>query len=163
MIDWTVFWIEAAVITMLFTGAILIPLCKNPLWWIHDYPEDIQEEYFKTHKRVPVSVKSKTVFLKKGFALLLALAVLVLLSKLAGADGFLSGFAISYGLWSVINWYDCFILDWVFFANIKKIRLPGTEHMNKAYHQKWYHFKRALIGAALGLVPSLIVGALCLV
>lgn len=28
---------------------------------------------------------------------------------------------------------------WILFANIKRIRLPGTEHMNKEYHQKWFH------------------------
>lgn len=39
--------------TIAFTAMILIPLIKNPVWWIHDFPKDIQEEYFKTHERVP--------------------------------------------------------------------------------------------------------------
>ena len=142
------------------TGLIMFPLCRNPVWRIHDYPPDIQEEYFKTHERVPVSVKSRTVFLKKACALVFALAALTLLTCLAGGDSFLSGFVISYGLWSVINWYDCFFLDWVLFANIKRIRLPGTEHMDQAYHQKWYHAKRAFIGAILGLLPCLITGVI---
>ena len=30
---------------------------------IHNYPPDIQEEYFNTHKRVDVSYKSKNVLL----------------------------------------------------------------------------------------------------
>lgn len=37
--------------------------------------------------------------------------------------------------------WDTFFLDWVLFANIKKIRLPGTEHIDKEYHQKWFHIK----------------------
>ena len=52
--------------------------------------------------------------------------------------------------------YDCFFLDWVLFANVKRIRLPGTEHMDKAYHQKKYHVVRSVIGMALGLVPCLL-------
>jgi hypothetical protein len=24
-------------------------LVKNPVWWIHDYPKDIQEEYFRAY------------------------------------------------------------------------------------------------------------------
>ena len=43
-----------------FTAMILIPLVKNPVWWIHDYPKDIQEEYFKTHERVPADFFSPT-------------------------------------------------------------------------------------------------------
>lgn len=35
---------------------------------------------------------------------------------------------------------SCF-LDWVLFPNIKRVRLPGTEDMDKEYHQKWFHVK----------------------
>ena len=65
---------------------------------------------------------------------------------------------ISYVMWFIIDWYDCFFLDWVLFANVKKIRLPGTEHMNKEYHQKKYHFVHSIIGMGLGLIPSLLTG-----
>lgn len=151
----TIFIIEAVVLTVAFTGMILIPLIKDPVWWIHDYPKDIQEEYFKTHERIPSAFFSKTVLLKKGFALLVALAFFVGLIWLAGAQSFLQAFIVSYGLWLIIDWYDCFILDWVFFANCKAVRLPGTEHMDKAYHQKTYHFIRSLWGMLIGLIPCL--------
>lgn len=51
----------------------------------------------------------------------------------------------------------------VLFANVKRIRLPGTEHMDKAYHQKKYHVIRSLIGIALGLIPCGPAGALVMV
>ena len=51
--NWTIIIIETIIMTIAFTAMILIPLVKNPVWWIHDYPKDIQEEYFKTHERVP--------------------------------------------------------------------------------------------------------------
>ena len=38
---------------------------------IHNYPSDIQAEYFKTHERMDVSYKSKNVLLTKGFGVLL--------------------------------------------------------------------------------------------
>lgn len=146
--------------TILFTAIILISLQRNPLWWIHDYPKDIQEEYFKTHERVPSTFFSMTVLLKKGFATFLVIVLFIVLIKIAGARNFYWAFVVSYGLWSIINWYDCFILDWVFFANIKSIRLPGTEHMNRAYHQKKYHFIRAIYGWLIGLIPSLTASAI---
>ena len=67
--NWTIIIIETIIMTIAFTAMILIPLVKNPVWWIHDYPKDIQEEYFKTHERVPSEFFSKTVLVKKGFAL----------------------------------------------------------------------------------------------
>ena len=49
--NWTIIIIETAALVLLFTAAIMIPLVKNPVWWIHDYPRDIQERYFETHDR----------------------------------------------------------------------------------------------------------------
>ena len=71
--NWTIIIIETIVLTLAFTAMILIPLVKNPVWWIADYPEDIQEEYFKTHERIPSKFFSPTVLLKKGMALLIGL------------------------------------------------------------------------------------------
>jgi hypothetical protein len=153
--DWTVIIIETLVMTAAFTAAVIVPLVKNPVWWIHDYPKDIQEEYFKTHERVPASFFSPTVLLKKGLAVLLVLVVLLGLLRLAGVDGFWQAFAVGYGMWLFIDWYDCFFLDWVLFANMKAVRLQGTEHMDKAYHQKRYHFVQSLWGMLIGLIPCL--------
>ena len=154
------FIITAIVLVIAFTAMILIPLIKNPVWWIHDFPLDIQEEYFKDHERVPSAFFSKTVLLKKCFGLLIALAMLVALISWIGARSFSEAFMVSYGLWLIVDWYDCFILDWVFFARIKAIRLPGTEHMDRAYHQKKYHFVRSLWGMLIGLIPCLLGSAL---
>jgi len=156
----TIFIIEAIVLVVLFTAMILIPLTKNPVWWIHDFPKDIQEEYFKTHERIPSEFFSVTVLIKKCIGLLIALVVLMGLIWLVGARNFTEAFFVSYGLWTIIDWYDCFILDWVFFANMKSVRLPGTEHMDKAYHQKKYHFIRSLYGMFIGLIPCLMGAAL---
>ena len=62
--NWTIIIIEALVLTAAFTAMILIPLVKNPVWWIADYPEDIQEEYFKTHERIPSKFFTLTMLLK---------------------------------------------------------------------------------------------------
>ena len=154
--NWMIIICETVIMTIAFTVMVLIPLVKNPVWWIHDYPKDIQEEYFKTHERVPSEFFSKSVLLKKGCALLVALLLMLVLMKLAGAYGFWSALALSYGIWLFIDWYDCFFLDWVLFANMKAVRLPGTEHMDKAYHQKRYHFVQSLWGMLIGLIPCLI-------
>lgn len=158
--NWTIYILECAAVMILFTGVIMIPLCRNPVWWIHDYPRDIQEKYFETHERIPAAPISLPAVVKKSFAILLAAAVLVGLVILAGAKDFKSAFLASCGLWLVIDWYDCFFLDWVLFANVKRIRLPGTELMDKAYHQKKYHFVHSIIGMPLGLILCLLCGGI---
>ncbi len=45
--------------TYAFTAMILIPFVKNPVWWIENYPKDIQQEYFKTHHSFFVSLQHK--------------------------------------------------------------------------------------------------------
>lgn len=153
-----VLFIETIVLALIFNAVVFISLYRNPIWWVHDYPEDIQEEYFKHHKRIPVEPLSKNVILKKGTAIFLALIIFIMLMKIAGAKTFYEGFWGSYFIWSIINVWDCVFMDWILFANIKAIRLPGTKHMDKAYHQKKYHFIRGCIGMVLGLIPCLLTG-----
>lgn len=158
--SYTIIIIETLLLTVLFTAMILIPLSKNPVWWIHDFPKDIQEEYFKTHERIPAEFFSAKVLMKKCLGLLIAMVLLEALIWSTGAETFCQAFCVSYGMWLFIDWYDCFILDWVFFANMKSVRLPGTEHMDKAYHQKKYHIVRSLYGMIIGLIPCLMGAAL---
>ncbi|GIM32695.1 MAG: hypothetical protein KIB53_02180 [Paraclostridium bifermentans] len=150
--------IETVFITIIFNFVIFIPLCKNPVWWIHDYPKDIQEEYFKTHERIPAEPLSKTAIIKKGIFLFICLIVLVGLMSLAQAKTFLEAFLGSFFIWFIISAWDCFFMDWILFANIKVIRLPDTEHMDKEYHQKKYHFVHGLIGILIGIFPCMFVG-----
>ena len=46
------------------------------------------------------------------------------------------------------------------FANVKHIRLPETEYIDKAYHQKKYREIRSLIGMTPGLIHCLLAGSL---
>ena len=126
---------------------------------IHNYPPDIQEEYFKTHERVDVSYRSKNVILTKSFGILIFTGVLLVCSLVAGAKNFRQGFWLTFGLMAWIGVYDTCFLDWVLFANLPIFRLEGTEHMDKAYHQKWFHAKGMLFpGIIFALIPAALVG-----
>ena len=126
---------------------------------IHNYPPEIQEEYFKTHERIDVSYKSKNVLLTKGLGVLIFTGILLVCSLIAGAETFRQGFGLSFGLMAWIGLYDTCFLDWVLFANLPMFRLEGTEHMDKAYHQKWFHAKGMLFpGIIFALIPATLVG-----
>ncbi len=156
--------IEMAVFAALFTVIVFTAYRGNKKYSpaaIHNYPPDIQEEYFKTHERVEVSCRSKKVLLTKGFGVLMFTVILLACALIAGAKTFWQGFLLAFGLMVWIGAYDTFFLDWVLFANLPGFRLEGTEHMDEAYHQKWFHLKGMLFpGIVFALIPAAVVGLL---
>jgi len=157
--SWSMVMMETVVFLALFTTMVLIPAFKNPLSGIHNYPPEIQEEYFKTHERIPTAPLSKRTILIKSLGILIFSAVLTGGALLAGADSFGDGFLFGILLFAVVGAYDTFFLDWVLFPRMKVFRLPGTEHMDRAYAQKWFHLKVMLFpGSLFALILGLIVG-----
>lgn len=156
--------LEMAAFALLFTIAVFVSTYKadrsNPAF-IYNYPPDIQEEYFKTHERIDVSCKSKKVVLTKSLGVVLFTVILLVCAVLAGAKTFWQGFLLAFGLMVWIGLYDTCFIDWVLFANLKIFRLEGTEHMDRAYHQKWFHAKGMLFpGCVFALIPASLVGLL---
>ena len=85
--------------------------------------------------------------------------IFTLCAHYAGARTFTEGFLIGVGLMVWIGLYDTLFMDWVLFANLKCFRLEGTEHMDKAYHQKWFHLKGMLFpGSLFALIVGVITG-----
>ena len=159
--SFSIILIEMAVFSAFFTALVFIGCIKgkNTAAGIHNYPPDIQEEYFKTHERVEVGYKSKKVIFAKSLGILLFTGILLACALFAGAMTFRQGFLLAFGLMVWIGLYDTCFLDWVLFANLKMFRLEGTEHMDKAYHQKWFHAKGMLFpGIIFALIPAALVG-----
>lgn len=38
--NWMIIICETVIMTIAFTAMVMIPLVKNPVWWIHDYPKE---------------------------------------------------------------------------------------------------------------------------
>ena len=156
--------IEMLVFAAIFTAIIFIYYRGDRKYSpasIHNYPPDIQAEYFRTHEKVDVSYQSKNVILTKGLGILLFTGILLVCALAAGAETFRQGFLLAFGLMVWIGVYDTCFLDWVLFANLPMFRLEGTEHMDRAYHQKWFHAKGMLFpGVIFALIPAALVGGL---
>lgn len=155
-----IFLTEAILLCLLFTAIVVPSVIKNPLAWIADYPPEIQHRVkelglIPMHQN-PISV---TVIVKKASAGLLTVIVLTAaLIYLNKAETFSTGFLLSYGLWSVIVWYDALVLDCIWFCHSKKVVIPGTEHLKKSYHDYWFHMKMSIIGMVLGIPICLLTG-----
>ncbi len=154
--------IEMAVFAVIFTAVIFTYYRGGRKYSpasIHNYPPDIQKEYFRTHERVDVSYQSKNVILTKDLGIVIFTAILPVCALAAGAETFGQGFLLTFGLMAWIGVCDTCFPDWVLFANLPMFRLEGTEHMDKAYHQKWFHLKGMLFpGIVFALIPAALVG-----
>ena len=75
-----------------------------------------------------------------------------------GCGTFWCGSLTAYALWVVVNWFDAFVLDCLWFCHDKHFVIPGTEDMTADYHDYWFHIKGALIGMLLGIPAALVAG-----
>ena len=116
--------------------------------------------YHKTHKRKEEKL-SKTAIARKILVLIAGLFLLSWMALLAGASSYLSAVLVVFLYISWIAAFDTFIIDWLFFSRVRKWRLPGTEHMDKEYAQKWFHLKGVLRVAPLGILYALLCGFVC--
>ena len=55
----------------------------------------------------------------------------------------------------VVNLFDLVVLDIGVFCHSKKLKIPGTEDMEKEYKDYFFHAKGAFIGTLLGVVIAL--------
>lgn len=158
----TVILIEIAVMLLVFGLVVFGMLYISPLTFISDYPPEIQEIYYRTqHKEATKKKLTAAMKVKKLIALIAFLFLFAWMLHLAGAETFVEGLLLSYGYILCLFAWDTFFLDWVLFANTKRIRLPGTEHMEKEYHQKWFHVKVCIpmipVFAVVGALSALVM------
>lgn len=152
--DWTIFAWECVIMMAVFGVLVFGMLFASPLTFISDYPPEIQERYYRTqHKEATKEKLTKIMLVKKVVALIVFALVFAWMAHLAGAETFLQGLGVIYAYIVILAAFDTFFLDWVLFANIKRIRLPGTEDMDREYHQKWFHVK-----GLFPMVPIFAVG-----
>ena len=120
----SVFIIECIMMAVLFGILVFGMLFTSSLTFISDYPPEIQAEAQKALQEIQA--------VKKIAALLVVLFLFAWMAHKAGAETFVQGLLAAYGYMVVLAVFDTCFLDWILFANIKRIRLPGTEHMEGA-------------------------------
>ncbi len=145
---------ECVIMCAVFGVSIFGMLLVNPVSFIGDYPPEIQAQYYSSqHKETVKERMSFLTILRKVIAIIAFLFLFAWMAHIAGAETFVDGLLFVYGYMLVLSAFDTCFLDWVLFANIKRVRLPGTEDMDREYHQKWFHVK-----VMLPMLPVFAVG-----
>jgi len=149
-------------LTIVIYGSIYV----NPLFWVSDYPPDIQEAVGPVD--VPIGQK-----LVVG-AILLCIVVGVpfysnakLRRQNKGELSFPAAFANSALIAFFFAAWDLLVLDWLIFVTIQPdfIVIPGTEGL-AGYKDYWFHFEVSFLGWTQWisiLVAGLVLGGLSMI
>lgn len=150
--------IECVVLCTLFTVAVATISLKNPLAEVHNWLQRSAEGTELGLIQEKQMTGSKTVYIKKLIgALLIAVICAAVVYFINEARSFAAGFGYSYLIWTVVNWYDAFVIDCLWVCHDRRVRIPGTEDM-KEYQDYWFHIKGSLKGQLMGLPVCLLVG-----
>lgn len=153
--------IECIILCILFTLIILPAQYKDPINMIMSYPPNI----IKRVEQLPqyqesIKEREKKHIGKKIFGVFFFVALLTIVAYFSGCRDFVGTFFHVFMIFFVVNLYDLLVLDWGVFCHSKKVRIPGTEDMEKDYKDYWFHIKGAIVGIMLGIVVALLSGGM---
>lgn len=154
-----VLFIQCVVLCVFFTLVILPAQYKDPINMIMSYPPGIRKrvEELPQYKGI-IKQREKAHIGKKVFGIIFFVLVLSGISYSSGCRSFGATFVHVFTLFFVVNMYDLLVLDWGIFCHSKKLRIPGTEDMEKEYKDYMFHVRGACIGIALGVVVAVLSG-----
>ena len=152
-------FIQCIILCILFTCIILPAQYKNPINMIASYPPKIIQRVEELPQyKDSIKQKEKSHITKKIFGLFFFVFILSFIAYESGCKDFQSVFVHVFTLFFVVNMYDLIVLDWGIFCHSQKLRIPGTEDMDKEYKDYLFHVKGACIGMILGLIVALLSG-----
>ena len=153
--------IECIVLCIVFTLMILPAQYKDPIIMIMSYPPNV----IKRVEQLPqyqgcIKEREKKHLVKKIFGVFLFAGLLAVVAYFSGCREFLDTFFHVFMLFFVVNLYDMLVLDFGVFCHSKKLRIPGTEDMDKDYKDYLFHVKGAMKGIIIGVVVAILAGVI---
>ena len=153
--------VEGSVLCIIFTLIILPAQYKDPLSMIMSYPPNV----IKRVEQLPqyegcIKEREKKHISKKIFGVFFFAVLLAIVAYFSGCRDFGDTFFHVFMLFFVVNLYDMFVLDWGIFCHSKKLRIPGTEDMDKDYKDYLFHAKGAMKGTVIGMIVAILSGVI---
>lgn len=155
-----VVFIECIVACVLFTLLVAPSVVKNPLAWYHSYPKAIQARIASLPQYEGKIPTQKRNLKKKIISLIIVCLVLTAVCLLTGKTTFPAAFLNMFAVAMSINLWDLIAMDLLWFCHSKRVRVPGTEDMDKEYRSVGRHFYGFALGTAIAVGAGLVVGGL---
>ena len=157
------FLVESIIACAVFALFVFM-MSRDPVKMVFNYPPAIVERckslglVDESNRPGGVAFYVKKITAMAIFGILLGLLV----RYVNGCTTFWSGCITAYALWCVVNWFDAFVLDCLWFCHSKHFVIPGTEDMVKEYHDYWFHIKGGFIGMLLAIPAALVAGLIAI-
>ena len=150
---------ECIVLCIIFTLIILPAQYKDPMVMIMSYPPNV----IKRVEQLPqyagcIKERKKKHISKKIFGVFFFAVLLAIVAYFSGCREFADTFFHVFMLFFVVNIYDMLVLDWGIFCHSKKLRIQGTEDMDKDYKDYLFHAKGAAKGTVVGIIVAILSG-----
>lgn len=162
-----IFIIEIVIICILFTVICMSSVNKTMInleLAKLDYPKPIIDRLIG-QGRVSKEYLSIGDRIKKKWPAIIAFGVIMglLVKYINGCNTFVSGFTTSYLIWFIVDWYDCLVIDCLWFCHSKRCVIPGSEDLIDSYHDYMFHVKGSLLGMLIGVLCCVIAGLITIV
>lgn len=154
-----IFLIESLIACAIFTLFVFL-MSRDPVKTIFNYPPAIIKRCEKLGLVNEGNRPGGVGFYTKKLTALVVFGILLglLVRYINGCTTFWSGCLTAYALWCVVNWFDAFVMDCIWFCHDKHFVITGTEDMVKDYHDYWFHIKGGFIGMLLAIPAALVAG-----
>ena len=151
------FIIESVAACLLFTLMIQVAAWKRQEVFTNDYPPVVTDKLRMLGLIAEKPPARKNDIIRKLVALTVyAMLFALLVRYVNGADTFMEGVLVSYGLWLVVDWYDFLVVDILLAPFDKFYKMSGVSAFDKGAVA--FHFKGSVRGMVLGILFALIVG-----
>lgn len=150
--------IESIVLCALFTLMVYV-MSREPIKTLYNYPPKIQERVKSLDEyKDQIPTNEEKMSAKIIAAIVIAIIISFVLKYFNGCDNFVDAFCNGFLVWTIVNAYDAFIIDCLWFCRDKYFVFKGTEDMVDEYHNYWFHIKESLKGEVIALGVCTIVG-----
>ena len=151
------FIIESVATCLLFTLMIQVATWKRQEVFTNDYPPVVTDKLRMLGLIAEKAPARKKDIIRKLAALTVyAMLFALLVRYVNGADTFMEGVLVSYGLWLVVDWYDFLVVDILLAPFDRFYKMSGVSAYDK--DAVAFHFKGSVRGMILGILCALIVG-----
>lgn len=156
-----ILFIECIASCLLFTLLIMPAQLKDPINMIMSYPPAIIKRVEQLPEyRDNIKSRERKHIAKKIVGALFVSVILSVVAYFSGCRDFISSLIHVFILCFSVNLYDLIVLDWGYFCHSKRVRIAGTEDMDKEYKDYFFHVKGAIKGTAITLFMSLLAAGL---
>ncbi|MBR3019414.1 MAG: hypothetical protein IKH57_20435 [Clostridia bacterium] len=142
----------------LFTLMVKLAVGNNALNALYFYPKPVQERVYDLGLTDRKTVAKKRKRFMIPFFLVMLAALLFIIGLWNGVRDFWPAYGQALLFLEVMNWYDGFVIDWLWVGHSRLWIIPGTEDIPFVQTWKQVFTKRGILSIIWGAGAAIVAG-----